>query len=106
MFPHIEYNPESLNFSVKHPAKFKMWGCTAASGVGRLDIVERMVNTEKYIGILEKHMLLSVEQLFTGNYFFQDDNAPYHRTKVGRREMEFRTLTDQLNHQDLSLLRI
>ena len=80
--PHEEYKPECLNLSVKHPTKIMVWGCMAASGVGRLHIVEGTVNASKYIGILEKCMLPSARQLFSGDYFFQDDNAPCHRAKT------------------------
>jgi hypothetical protein len=47
-FPGEEYKPECINVSVKHPLKIMVRGCMAASGVGRLHIVEGMVNTAKY----------------------------------------------------------
>ncbi len=59
-----------------------VWGCMAASGVGRLHIVDGMVNATKYIKILESYMVPSVQQLFHGRFKFQDDNAPCHRAKL------------------------
>lgn len=80
-FPYEEYKPECLNLSVKYPTKVMIWGCMAASGVGRLKIVEGMVNATKYIEILQQSMLPSAERLFESDFFFQDDNAPCHRAK-------------------------
>ena len=60
-FPHEEYKPECLSESVNHPTKVMVWGCMAASRVGRLHIVDGMVNAEKFIGILEKRMPPSAE---------------------------------------------
>ena len=76
-----EFKPECLNLTVKHPLKIMVWGCMAASGVGRLHIVDGMVNGAKYITILQKCMLPSAQQLFPGRFLFQDDNAPCHRSK-------------------------
>jgi transposase len=81
-FPYEEYKPECLNLSVKCPTKVMIWGCMAASGVGRLKIVEGMVNATKYIEILQQSMLPSAERLFASDFFFQDDNAPCHRAKI------------------------
>lgn len=77
-FPGEEFKPECLNLSVKHPTKVMVWGCMASSGVGRLHIVDGMVNARKYmyIEILQRCMLPSAQQLFSGEYIFQDDNAP------------------------------
>lgn len=81
-FPGEEFKPECLNLTVKHPLKIMVWGCMAASGVGRLHIVDGMVNATKYIGILQKCMLPSAQLLFRNQFFFQDDNAPCHRAKL------------------------
>jgi len=48
----------------------------AASGVGRLNIVDRTVNAT----ILQKCMVPSAQQLF--HCIFQDDNALCHHAKV------------------------
>jgi DDE superfamily endonuclease len=53
-----------------------------ASGVGRLHVVDGTMNAEKYIKVLENDMMPSAKNLFSGSYFFQDDNAPCHRAKV------------------------
>ena len=81
-FVEEEFKPECLNYSVKHAAKVMVWGYMAASGVGRLHIVQGTVNAEKYINILQNVMLPSAQQLFPGQFQFQDDNAPCHRAKT------------------------
>jgi hypothetical protein len=81
-FPGEEYKPECINVSVKHPLKIMVWGCMAASGVGRLYIVEGMVNAAKYIDILLKCMIPSAEKQFRDRFIFQDDNALCHRAKL------------------------
>lgn len=81
-FPGEEFKPECLNLTVKHPLKIMVWGCMAASGVGRLHIVDGMVNATKYMGILQKCMVPSAQQLFQEQFLFQDDNTPYHRANL------------------------
>uniref|UniRef100_A0A3B3R7X0 Tc1-like transposase DDE domain-containing protein n=1 Tax=Paramormyrops kingsleyae TaxID=1676925 RepID=A0A3B3R7X0_9TELE len=80
-FPGEEFKPECLNLTVKHPLKVMVWGCMAASGVGRLHIADGMVSRTKYITVLQKCMVPSVQQLFTSWFLFQDDNAPCHCSK-------------------------
>src|SRR6218665_108794 len=53
-FPGEMFKPEFLNLTVKHPLKIMVCGCSSASGVGRLHIVNGVVNETKYIGILQK----------------------------------------------------
>ena len=77
-----EFKPEYLDLSVKHPTKVMVWSCMAASGVGRLHIVQGMVNAAKYIEIMQSCMLPSAAKLFPGNFVYQDDNAPCHRAKT------------------------
>jgi len=48
-------------------------GCMFASGVRRLHIIDGTIKATKYITILQKRMLLSVQQLFQDQLFFQDD---------------------------------
>lgn len=81
-FPGEEFKPECLNLTVKHPLKIMVWGCMAASGVGRLHIVDGMINATKYIDILQKCMMPSAQRLFDDQFYYQDDNAPCHRAKL------------------------
>jgi hypothetical protein len=65
-FPGEEFKPEWLNLTVKHPLKVMVWGCMADCGVGRLHIVDGIVNVTKYIGILP-----SAQQLFQNQFLFR-----------------------------------
>jgi len=81
-FPGEELKPKCLNLTVKQPLKIKVWGCMATGGVGRLHIVDDMVNATKNNGILQKCMEPSAQHLFHEQFLFQDDNAPCHRAKL------------------------
>ena len=59
-----------------------VWGCMAARGVGRLHIVEGMVNADTYMNVLQTCMIPSAKQFFQGSFLFQYGNAPCHRAKV------------------------
>jgi hypothetical protein len=65
-FPEKEFKLECRNLTVKHPLKIMVRGCMAASGIGRLHIVDGMVNAKKYIGILQKCMVPPESVFFPG----------------------------------------
>ena len=64
--------------------KFKsqhLWGCVSAHGMGNSHICEGTINAERYIQVLEQHMLPSKQRLFQGRpCLFQQDNAQPHYT--------------------------
>ena len=60
-----------------------MWGCMSSRGNGFLTKVSGTMKSDQYIEILENSMILSGHLLDYGDqFFFQDDNAPCHRSKV------------------------
>ena len=60
-----------------------VWGCISAHGMGDLHICEGTIDAEAYVGILERHMLLSRRRLFPGTpCLFQQDNARPHSARV------------------------
>jgi hypothetical protein len=85
-FPGEEFKTECMNLTVKHPLKIMVWGCMAASGVGRLHIVDVMVNAKKYIGILQKCMVPSAQQLFRNQFFSR--MAMHHAIVLNWYELE------------------
>lgn len=87
-FPGEEFKPYCLNLSVKHPLHVMIWGCIAASGVGRIKIIQGMMNAKQYMEVLESTLLPSVHQLVRKDFFFQDDNAPCHRAKSVKQWMK------------------
>ncbi len=65
--------------SVQKPASLMVWGCISAYGMGSLHVLEGTMNAERYIKVLEQHMLPSRRRLFQGRpCVFQQDNAKPH----------------------------
>ncbi len=69
--------------SVQKPASLMVWGCISTYGIGSLHILEDTMNAERYIKILEQHMLPSRWRLFQGRpCVFQQDNAKPHTAVI------------------------
>ncbi|KAK3545957.1 hypothetical protein QTP70_016982, partial [Hemibagrus guttatus] len=69
-------NPSCYQRSVQKPASLMVWGCMSACGMGSLHIWKGTINAERYIQVLEQHMLPSRRRLFQGRpCIFQHDNA-------------------------------
>ncbi len=62
--------------SVQKPASLMVWGCISACGMGSLHVLEGTMNAERYIKVLEQHMLPSRWRLF------QQDNAKPHTAAI------------------------
>ncbi len=72
-------NPSCYQRSVQKPASLMVWGCMSACGMGSLHIWKGTINAERYIQVLEQHMLPSRRRLFQGRpCIFQHDNARPH----------------------------
>ncbi len=56
--------------SVQKPASLMVWGCISAYGMGSLHVLEGTMNAERYIKVLEQHMLPSRQCLFKGTCDF------------------------------------
>ena len=60
-----------------------VWGCRSAYGVGSLHVLEETMNAEKYIKVLEQHVLPSRWRLFWGRRCaFQQNNAKVHTAAI------------------------
>ena len=60
-----------------------IWGYICWNGVGTLAKVTGNINSEKYKAILEENIWPVIVRHFPDDqYFFQDDNAPVHRSRV------------------------
>ncbi len=65
------------------PASLMVWGCMSACGMGSLHIWKSTINAERYIQVLEQHMLPSRRRLFQGRpCIFQHDNARPHTASI------------------------
>ncbi len=76
-------NPSCYQRSVQKPASLMVWGCMSACGMGSLHIWKGTINAERYIQVLEQHMLPSRRCLFQGRpCIFQHDNARPHTASI------------------------
>ncbi len=58
-----------------HQASLIGWGCISAYGMGSLHVLEGTMNSERYIKVLEQHILPSRQCLFQGRpCVFQQEN--------------------------------
>ena len=63
------YSPQCTVGTVKHDQKIMVWGCFTGHGVGRLYLVEGILEQNQYIRILEHEMLPSAQNLFGDRYW-------------------------------------
>lgn len=84
--PNDALNPKCTVKTVKHGGGGLMvWGCMASSGVGKMEIVEGIMNQFVYIDILKRNLKVSAEMLGISNdYYFQQDNDPKHTAHNAR----------------------
>ncbi len=76
-------NPSCYQRSVQKPASLMVWGCMSACGMPSLHIWKGTINAERYIQVLEQHMLPSRRRLFQGRpCIFQHDNARPHTASI------------------------
>ncbi len=72
-----------ISIQFKKPASLMVWGCISAFGMGSLHVLEGTMNAERYIKVLEQHMLPSRWHLFQGRpCVFQQDNAKPHTAAI------------------------
>ena len=75
--------PSCYQRSVQKPASLMVWGCISADSMGSLHVLEGTMNAERYIKVLEQHMLPSRQRLFQGRpCVFQQDNAKPHTAAI------------------------
>lgn len=76
------YKADCLKPTVKNSIGVMVWGCFCNNKLGPLVLVEGTLNSEKYIELLQEHLLPFLNNLNNLNkeekYIFQDDNASCH----------------------------
>lgn len=55
-----------------------IWGCVTFHGFRKLEKVNGNLNSEKYMGILERNLPAVINSFQGDDYIFQQDNAPCH----------------------------
>ncbi len=98
--------PVCYQCSVQKPAYLLVWGCISAYCMGSLHVLEGTRNDERYIQVLEQHMLPSRQCLFQGRpCVFEQDNAKPHTaviTTAWLRSRGFRVLNWPACSPDIS----
>uniref|UniRef100_A0A9J8BDR5 Transposase n=1 Tax=Cyprinus carpio carpio TaxID=630221 RepID=A0A9J8BDR5_CYPCA len=75
--------PSCYQRSVQKPASLMVWRCMSPCGMGSLHIWKGTINAERYIQVLEQHMLPARRRLFQGRpCIFQHDNARSHTASI------------------------
>jgi transposase len=73
--------------TVKHDQKINVWGCFSYTGVGRIKLVNGLMDGKQYVSILRTSMLPSARELFDiddidEDWIFQQDNDPKHTSAI------------------------
>ncbi|GFW54917.1 transposable element Tcb2 transposase [Trichonephila clavipes] len=82
--PNTSGHPKHTIPTVKHGGGSVMvWGCMAASGVGKLVFIDGIMHKMVYLTILQNNLKESADKLGLGsNFIFQQDNDPKHTAFV------------------------
>ena len=86
--------PVTLKHSKQHRAfqkKILVWGCIDANGPGPIEVFRGLMDSAKYLSIIEEHIIPHVWEMT----IFQQDNAPPHKAKL---------VVDRFKEMDLPLL--
>ena len=77
-----EYDEGMTTATQKHQSKIMVWGCFSHNGQGSLEIINGIMDSKAYQGILGRNLIQSAGKLRMGNKFiFQHDNDPKHKSK-------------------------
>lgn len=72
-------NPRYISGTQKKRASIMVWGCCSASGVGKLIHIETTMDSDVYIGVLERGLHASRQALrLPRQWLFMQDNDPKH----------------------------
>ena len=78
--PKIELEERNMVGTVKHGGgNVMVWGCMAAFGVGKIEVINGIMDHMVYIDILKRNLRSSAEKLgIIDNYQYYQDNDPKH----------------------------
>lgn len=82
--PGEECLPECLRPTMKHPVCIMIWGCMSWHGIGRIQVINGMLNAVRYVQeVLEPKLLPSVHDIYgdSAEFIFQQDGAPCHTAR-------------------------
>lgn len=71
------YIVEAITPTRKSDQKINVWGCFASNGVGKLVLIDGLMDAKQYVKIIEKNVPRTARKLFGfDDYLFQQDNDP------------------------------
>lgn len=75
-----QLHPKSLLPTVKHGGgSVLVWGCMSAAGVGKLHIIDSIMDHRMYIDILKENLKSNATEMsLESDFIFQQDNDPKH----------------------------
>lgn len=69
-----------------------VWGCMSAGGVGKLVLINGIMDKTVYLNILKENLLQNANKLnLGGKFFFQQDNNPKHMAHIVRMWLLYHT---------------
>ena len=77
-----------------------VWGCFVNSGVGKLTIIDGIMDSKKYTRILDSCLIESADLMNLPDFTFQQDNDPKHTsvfTKEYFTDRKIKVMTWRLN---------
>ena len=77
-------NNDCVRKTIKHNGgNIMLWGCINLNGVGKLARIDGIMDSLKYVTILQHNLFDSVDTFRLGNDFiFQQDNDPKHKSGI------------------------
>jgi len=100
-----KYQVNCLKPTVKNSEGVMVWGCFCNNKIGPLVLIEGTLNSDRYIELLEEHLIPFLNNLGAANHIFQDDNAPCHaskKTKTWKNDNEIEFLPWPAQSPDLN----
>lgn len=78
------FHPDCMKRKVKFTASVMVWGSMSEKGVGRLYFIDCIVNTDKYLTIINECLLLTMEETLNSgdDLLFQQDGTTCHTSKT------------------------
>lgn len=82
--PNTELNSSNLQATVKHEGGGLMvWGCVSAHGVGDLVFIEGIMDSRRYLELLQAHLRQSAAAMgILPSFKYYEDNDPKHRARI------------------------
>ena len=74
------FDPRFLCQTVKHPLKLMFWGSFCGHKIGRLHVCEGIMNSDKYINVLQRRLLPFINDVGP-DVIYQQDGAPCHTSR-------------------------